>query len=101
MVKEIKIEDFEKERVITFQRITKSVEKARNTELKELQNSSRINSLIESLIEIGITKRMGKMIICFIYAKSRSLGKPLDEFRLIINSNCNFQYFIRRKNFGF
>ena len=101
MVKEKIIKDFENARAITLHHKSRSIEMARNTELQNLQISSSKNSLKEYLIEIGITKRMGKMIICFIYAKSRSLGKPLDEFRLLKNRYCNFQYFIRRTNFGF
>jgi len=101
MVKENKIVDFENGRFITFQRITKSVEKAGNTKLQELQISTMYNSLIESLIKIGITKRMREVIICFKNAKSRSLEKPLEELRLLKNRYCNFQYFIRRTNFGF
>ena len=101
MVKEKIIKDFENARAITLHHKSRSIEMARNTKLQELQISTMYNSLIESLIKIGITKRMREVIICFKNAKSRSLEKPLEELRLLKNRYCNFQYFIRRTNFGF
>jgi hypothetical protein len=101
MVKEKIIKDFENARAITLHHKSRSIEMARNTELQNLQISSRKNSLKECLIEIGITKRMKMMIICFKNAKSRNPEKPIEEFRLLKNRYCNFQYFIRRTNFGF